>query len=145
MLLKRLVPEIGCVQDRRIRARITTKAMRLSGVTWWRGFLTGVTAFIPAAILADSYYFWRFGPFNRAQMFMILFVMLCVCMQLSWMLLVSGSVRRNVRRLLRQYGLFFCYDCGYDLTGNVSGNCPECGLSASLPHVDDQDDSGELT
>jgi hypothetical protein len=22
-----------------------------------------------------------------------------------------------------------CQDCGYDLTGNVSGRCPECGKS----------------
>lgn len=35
---------------------------------------------------------------------------------------IHGSVRRRLR--LRR-GL--CIKCGYDLTGNVSGACPECG------------------
>ena len=30
-----------------------------------------------------------------------------------------------------------CRACGYDLTGNVSGRCPECGLSRSTPHRSD--------
>jgi hypothetical protein len=35
---------------------------------------------------------------------------------------LRGSVRRRVRRRRRS-----CAKCGYDLTGNVSGRCPECG------------------
>ena len=34
-----------------------------------------------------------------------------------------GPVHREYRR--RKKGL--CIKCGYDLTGNVSGVCPECG------------------
>ncbi len=33
------------------------------------------------------------------------------------------------RRALRRAG--HCQQCGYDLTGNVSGRCPECGTEAS--------------
>jgi hypothetical protein len=33
-----------------------------------------------------------------------------------------------VRRHRRSQGL--CVQCGYDLTGNVSGVCPECGREA---------------
>lgn len=36
------------------------------------------------------------------------------------------SRRVLVRRALRR-GLPHCRKCGYDLTGNVSGRCPECG------------------
>ena len=36
--------------------------------------------------------------------------------------LIAGPLRRSHRRRL---GL--CVKCGYDLTGNVSGVCPECG------------------
>lgn len=35
--------------------------------------------------------------------------------------------RRWLRRRLERRGL--CRSCGYDLTGNVSGVCPECGRS----------------
>ena len=36
---------------------------------------------------------------------------------------MEGRQSRRVRR--RRQGL--CTRCGYDLTGNVSGRCPECG------------------
>ena len=42
-------------------------------------------------------------------------------------LLISGLNRRKRRR---NRGL--CFDCGYDLTGNESGVCPECGSSIAL-------------
>ena len=53
--------------------------------------------------------------------------------------LVGGSVgwlvdranrrrrRRRLRRLLHDRGVPICVECAYDLTGNVSGVCPECG------------------
>jgi hypothetical protein len=37
---------------------------------------------------------------------------------------------RRLRRLRRQLGL--CPACGYDLRGNVSGVCAECGTAASV-------------
>ncbi|MHC4696715.1 MAG: hypothetical protein ACYTFA_08240 [Planctomycetota bacterium] len=40
------------------------------------------------------------------------------------MALVRGPVRRRHRRLTGR-----CLTCGYGLTGNVSGICPECGHS----------------
>ncbi|MHC4066868.1 MAG: hypothetical protein ACYSUI_20520 [Planctomycetota bacterium] len=35
--------------------------------------------------------------------------------------------RRWCRR--SRYAPGFCQGCGYDLTGNVSGVCPECGVA----------------
>ncbi len=39
--------------------------------------------------------------------------------------------RRRAQRVLRErlvaLGVDVCLKCGYDLTGNVSGRCPECG------------------
>ena len=32
-----------------------------------------------------------------------------------------------VRRVLRRYPPGHCRKCGYNLTGNVSGKCSECG------------------
>ena len=41
---------------------------------------------------------------------------------------IRGPVRRYRRR---RKGL--CVKCGYDLTGNVSGICPECGAEVKQP------------
>jgi len=46
---------------------------------------------------------------------------------------VSGSIYLATVILLMQYtevGEMECIKCGYDLTGNVSGVCPECGSRA---------------
>ncbi len=37
------------------------------------------------------------------------------------------SIRRRLRRNLRSEGVYLCIPCGYDLTGNETGICPECG------------------
>jgi hypothetical protein len=33
----------------------------------------------------------------------------------------------------RRYQSLSCQGCGYDLTGNVSGACPECGQTVAGP------------
>ncbi len=35
-------------------------------------------------------------------------------------------------RLLPRYPSGYCSKCGYDLTGNESGTCPECGATVAL-------------
>ncbi len=37
-----------------------------------------------------------------------------------------------LRRVYRRQALGFCLNCGYDLRGNVSGRCPECGVSVPI-------------
>ncbi len=39
-------------------------------------------------------------------------------------------VRTSLRRQLVSIGRLVCIHCGYNLTGNVSGRCPECGEAA---------------
>src|SRR5687767_5120276 len=43
--------------------------------------------------------------------------------------LISVKLIRWLDRIYRSRRMQFCYDCGYDLTGNVSGICPECGAA----------------
>jgi len=46
----------------------------------------------------------------------------------SWVAFELVS-RRNKRRSRKKRGL--CVNCGYDLTGNESGVCPECGTTTA--------------
>ena len=50
-----------------------------------------------------------------------------VLLAASWMWLLRRTIRRSLREDLNLCGLSLCLVCGYDLTGNVSGVCPECG------------------
>jgi hypothetical protein len=43
----------------------------------------------------------------------------------SWRVVARQRRHRRLRRGL-------CFRCGYDLTGNVTGVCPECGATASV-------------
>lgn len=42
-------------------------------------------------------------------------------------------VRSKLQRLLRLEGKAICAKCHYDLTGNTTGICPECGTPAPRP------------
>jgi len=48
----------------------------------------------------------------------------------GWMLFLNfkKTIRRRLWRVLADEGIPCCTSCGYNLTGNVSGICPECGL-----------------
>lgn len=46
-------------------------------------------------------------------------------------ILATGSIWYLWRR--RKYPAHCCQQCGYDLTGNVSGICPECGTPIAVP------------
>jgi hypothetical protein len=46
---------------------------------------------------------------------------------LGWFWVDRPRERREFRSLRRRRGL--CVSCGYDLAGNVSGTCPECGAA----------------
>lgn len=45
------------------------------------------------------------------------------------------ALRFRARRITRRALSGLCFGCGYDLTGNISGICPECG-QATARHLD---------
>jgi hypothetical protein len=47
----------------------------------------------------------------------------------GWIVLCEVAFARLPKRIPTSC----CQDCGYDLTGNVSGVCPECGTS--ITHI----------
>src|SRR5262245_15406984 len=40
------------------------------------------------------------------------------------------QIREHLRRQLNDRGIRVCMRCGYNLAGNASGRCPECGTDA---------------
>lgn len=62
-----------------------------------------------------------------------------------WLIAIPNLIvlnRKAKRRLLEIQGL--CRHCGYNLTGNVSGVCPECGnaITQSIPDGNSSDEAG---
>jgi hypothetical protein len=55
----------------------------------------------------------------------------CAALLLAFVLGVPFLVARRDTANRRQPG--HCKDCGYNLTGNVSGVCPECGTEIGKP------------
>ncbi|UCC32455.1 MAG: hypothetical protein JSU86_09270 [Phycisphaerales bacterium] len=45
--------------------------------------------------------------------------------------LIAADYHRHCQQFRREEGL--CITCGYNLTGNVSGICPECGTTIEKP------------
>ena len=59
-------------------------------------------------------------------------IMFAMCFGV-WSLLAflfRRRLRRSIWNQLAQLAMRTCLDCGYDLTGNTSGVCPECGGKA---------------
>lgn len=50
-----------------------------------------------------------------------------VVISLGWLFCVLGIVSLTASRLSRRPRRGHCRKCDYDLTGNTSGICPECG------------------
>ncbi len=47
--------------------------------------------------------------------------------------ILQSRIRREVRRLMNELGHPTCLECAYDLTGNESDQCPECGQPCTVP------------
>ncbi len=47
------------------------------------------------------------------------------------------GIRRRLRAQLARKGIPVCVPCGYNLTGNESGVCPECGTAMHTTEVFD--------
>lgn len=65
----------------------------------------------------------------RAWMSTVGWLIVALTVIACWVVVLSfrKSIRRILWRLLVEHGIACCTSCGYDLTGNTSGICPECG------------------
>lgn len=63
----------------------------------------------------------------------VLLLLLCVALPLLLVKALVRFMRPCIRAELRELGINLCTKCGYNLTGNVSGRCPECGTAIEGP------------
>ena len=110
-----IVPEIRGVKSPEAREKIWTDAGRLASIQWQLGLLALFNlANLGLVLVAWFYPRWRVWA-----------VGLLVLVSVAGLLRVRFLLRQAVRRAMSV--TTFCFTCGYDLTGNESGVCPECG------------------
>jgi len=81
------------------------------------------------ALLAQANFLWPVSllpPLLRAVLGGSLLPAVII---LAWALLMKRRLQRHLRRELNDAGVPICINCGYQLTGNISGTCPECGTA----------------
>jgi hypothetical protein len=81
-------------------------------------------SFIAALFTGVCYFVYKVSEsWPRTESWFIgsIFSILGICIAVE----VAQDERR--RRYMNRKRLCLCLSCGYDLTGNVSGTCPECG------------------
>lgn len=131
-------PELERVEPSSERRRIWQMAFAsvLKSPTYWliaaaTQIAAQLVVVVPVSRLMRSYGFYR----TFVGWLLSIAVALLACYAIIW--LVRRRIARNLRLELTRRGLPTCLGCGYDLTGNVSGVCPECGKSINAleaPH-----------
>jgi hypothetical protein len=90
---------------------------------WWQLSLVYSTTMVGFPYILDGFsYLMPFG--GRVVSIVVLLNMLIMPLVLGGAWALSRGPCRRAARIAS--GL--CLKCGYDLTGNISGICPECGL-----------------
>ena len=90
---------------------------------------TGLTVSYAALLL---WTFTRAGTNPRGALTIAVFGLVLVLLCLAIRVIGLWFVRSFIRRLVVQTGSL-CWTCAYDLTGNESGVCPECGTKIGVP------------
>lgn len=108
--------------------------------------LLGIAAALSILLIIAAAVLWALEPTGTKLSFSLLRrnldEWLCLCVGIGMFLglawIAAGMLRTAVRNRGRSKETLVC-DCGYELTGNVSGICPECGKafgSKAIPTKD---------
>jgi uncharacterized membrane protein (DUF485 family) len=123
-------PELDRVESKAERKRLAKNAMR--PFFGWRRRLYWLVTFplmfvltITVAVLLAFCAFWVGLPEGVGILIGIAVGSVVGVMLAAWVF--RRRLARNLRQQLLERGHAVCLACGYDLTGNVSGRCPECG------------------
>jgi hypothetical protein len=97
--------------------------------SWWRICLWGIVA-VPTVSIAFAVETRHYTAAMNAPLLWV------ACVIIGTTLLCKIDSRRRL-------GANHCQQCGYDLTGNTSGVCPECGEAIRAGAGDGQPRSGD--
>jgi predicted RNA-binding Zn-ribbon protein involved in translation (DUF1610 family) len=123
LITRALFPEVARFPSRRARWSAWKRAIGELGWRYW-GSMVAIIVLDTAITFALP---WLGVPLGwRAQIRAFLLVgVLIACGTIP--LLFRKRIRSSLRSALAHMGVPTCVCCGYDLTANVSGRCPECG------------------
>ncbi|MFQ5490536.1 MAG: hypothetical protein ACE5GE_07425 [Phycisphaerae bacterium] len=127
-----LVPEIERLESKAARQEAWKAALRptsLRRILCMVGTVTGsaALALVLGSILGRLPVLNQFGWIQAGWHNGLLAGMMsgASCGALLWFF--RRGIRRALRVHMRETGFMICLSCGYDLGGNESGVCPECG------------------
>jgi hypothetical protein len=115
---KRSFPEIALIENARERKEVWGRALVASGQLWW--FFAGMMMLAPMPA-------WLTFGTELGPLALPILISAAGFVFLAPFVVVRRRITRAIRIQLVQRGIPMCIPCGYDLTGNTSGICPECG------------------
>jgi len=89
-----------------------------------------IVAFVVCSCVVEAYsFFWGATGYSYFELVLMVVRWALVWGTPFWGVLWALLYVRFRNRLLQNWPELICLRCGYNLTGNVSGVCPECGMS----------------
>ena len=128
-LLTRIFPELSRFPTPDDAKKAYRRAVRQNLANWryWLTALSLATMYVIGLVLVQLFLVTHVA---RDIFFLLSLVMNCFLsplfgLAMAW--LPKRQMQRSLRQELAKTGSPVCIECGYNLTGNVSGVCPECG------------------
>ena len=132
-LIRTLFPETRRFPTPKARWEALQRARREVGNHWgyWVGLIAIVVLCLIGMFLLPHLGISR--AWRHVPSWVLPLAMLVACWLLGWSF--RKTIRQSLWRQLARRGVPCCASCGYDLTGNVCGVCPECGTKRGTADV----------
>ena len=123
-LRERILPELIMLEPGPERQRMLQEAVN--------GQRTRVAVFLSVVGATGLFVLWdKLVASVPSRWSVYLLFMLCLTGFAIAIWFTQRDIRRRLRAQLARKGIAVCVPCGYNLTGNESGTCPECGREVS--------------
>ena len=123
----RLMPELKELETPRDREKALGRASRVAIDRNPRAWLFLASCFTVYLVFLAGVIKFRQLLSHPNACFMLTVTCFMIGFILLPLLVFQSRIRRDLRRQLFEQGHPICIPCGYNLTGNDSGRCPECG------------------